>query len=99
MDFSIGFNKNKLSGFGMILLLHRITYGVMQVYHNGTSYIRGMQKNFTGSILTTDQCFGLIKMDKQPMNTRMHGILNMVVLCLNTGEDLLLTQYKAFSLR
>src|SRR5665811_1643675 len=35
LDFSIAFNKNKLSGFGTDTIITSNSYGVTQVYHNG----------------------------------------------------------------
>lgn len=48
MDFSFGFNKNKLSGFGSDTIITSNNYGVMQVYHNGASLYSWYAKEFYG---------------------------------------------------
>jgi TonB-linked SusC/RagA family outer membrane protein len=48
VDFSIGFNKNRLSGFGNDTIVTTNNYGVMQVYHNGASLYSWYAKEFYG---------------------------------------------------
>lgn len=48
VDFSIGINKNKLSGFGGDTIITTNNYGVMQVYHNGASLYSWYAKQYYG---------------------------------------------------
>jgi TonB-linked SusC/RagA family outer membrane protein len=48
VDFSIGYNKNKLSGFGSDTILTSNYYGVTQVYHNGSPLYSWYAKEFYG---------------------------------------------------
>jgi len=48
IDFSIGFNKNELSGFGGDTIITSNSYNVSQVYHNGTSLYTWYTKEFYG---------------------------------------------------
>jgi TonB-linked SusC/RagA family outer membrane protein len=48
MDFSYGFNKNKLSGFGGDTIVTSNNYGVMQVYHDGAPLYSWYAKQFYG---------------------------------------------------
>jgi TonB-linked SusC/RagA family outer membrane protein len=48
MDFSFGFNKNKLSGFGGDTIITSNNYGVMQVYHDGAPLYSWYAKQFYG---------------------------------------------------
>jgi TonB-linked SusC/RagA family outer membrane protein len=48
LDFSIGYNKNELSGFGNDTILTTNSYGVTQIYHNGTSLYTWYAKEYYG---------------------------------------------------
>jgi TonB-linked SusC/RagA family outer membrane protein len=48
VDFSIGYNKNELSGFGGDTIITSNSYGISQVYHNGTSLYTWYTKQFYG---------------------------------------------------
>jgi TonB-linked SusC/RagA family outer membrane protein len=48
VDFSVGYNKNKLSGFGSDTILTSNYYGVTQVYHNGSPLYSWYAKEFYG---------------------------------------------------
>ncbi|MCX6255803.1 MAG: SusC/RagA family TonB-linked outer membrane protein [Bacteroidia bacterium] len=48
VDFSVGYNKNKLSGFGNDTILTSNYYGVTQVYHNGSSLYSWYAKEYYG---------------------------------------------------
>ena len=48
VDFEIGYNKNELSGFGNDTILTSNSYGVVQIYHNGTSLYTWYAKEFYG---------------------------------------------------
>jgi TonB-linked SusC/RagA family outer membrane protein len=48
LDFSIAFNKNKLSGFGTDTIITSNSYGVTQVYHNGSPLYSWFAKEFSG---------------------------------------------------
>ena len=48
VDFSIGYNKNKLSGFGNDTIITSNSYGVTQVYHNGSSLYSWYAKEYYG---------------------------------------------------
>ena len=48
MDFSFGFNKNKLSDFGNDTIITTNNYGVMQVYHNGAPLYSWYAKEYYG---------------------------------------------------
>jgi TonB-linked SusC/RagA family outer membrane protein len=48
VDFSFGFNKNELKGFGNDTILTSNYYGVTQIYHNGTSLYTWYAKEFYG---------------------------------------------------
>ncbi len=47
-DFSIGFNKNQLSGFGSDTIINTNTYGVTQVYHSGAPIYSWYAKEYYG---------------------------------------------------
>lgn len=61
LDFSMGFNKNRLSGFGGDTILTSNSYGVVQVYHDGTSLYTWYAKEYygidpaNGSVLWVDK--------------------------------------------
>lgn len=48
LDVSVGYNKNKLSGFGNDTILTSNSYGVIQVYHNGSPLYSWYAKEFYG---------------------------------------------------
>jgi TonB-linked SusC/RagA family outer membrane protein len=48
VDFSVGYNKNKLSGFGSDTILTSNFYGVTQVYHNGSPLYSWYAKEYFG---------------------------------------------------
>jgi hypothetical protein len=48
VDFEIGYNKNELSGFGNDTIVSSNSYGVNQIYHNGTSLYTWYAKEFYG---------------------------------------------------
>ncbi len=48
VDFSIGYNKNKLSGFGNDTILTSNSYGVTQVYHDGSPLYSWYAKEYYG---------------------------------------------------
>jgi TonB-linked SusC/RagA family outer membrane protein len=48
VDFSVSYNKNKLSGFGNDTILTSNYYGVTQVYHNGSSLYSWYAKEYSG---------------------------------------------------
>ncbi len=48
VDFSFGFNKNKLSDFGNDTIITTNNYGVMQVYHNGAPLYSWYAKEYYG---------------------------------------------------
>ncbi len=48
MDFSVGYNRNELSGFGNDTILTTNSYGVVQVYHDGASLYTWYAKEFYG---------------------------------------------------
>jgi TonB-linked SusC/RagA family outer membrane protein len=48
IDFSIGYNKNELSGFGSDTIINSNSYGISQVYHNGASLYTWYTKQFYG---------------------------------------------------
>lgn len=48
MDFSLGYNKNKLSGFGGDTILTTNNYGITQVYHDGASLYTWYAKEYYG---------------------------------------------------
>ncbi len=47
-DFSIGINKNKLSGFGNDTLYNANSYGIVQIYHDGGSLYSWYAKEYYG---------------------------------------------------
>jgi TonB-linked SusC/RagA family outer membrane protein len=47
-DFSIGFNKNRLSGFGNDTLYNANAYGIVQIYHDGGSLYSWYAKEYYG---------------------------------------------------
>jgi TonB-linked SusC/RagA family outer membrane protein len=47
-DFSIGINKNKLSGFGNDTLYNANAYGIVQIYHDGGSLYSWYAKEYYG---------------------------------------------------
>lgn len=61
VDFSVGYNKNELSGFGDDTIITANNYGVTQVYHNGASLYTWYAKEYygidpaNGSMLWIDQ--------------------------------------------
>jgi TonB-linked SusC/RagA family outer membrane protein len=61
VDFSYGFNKNKLSDFGGDTIITSNNYGVMQVYHDGAPLYSWYAKQFygidpaNGSVLWVDK--------------------------------------------
>jgi TonB-linked SusC/RagA family outer membrane protein len=48
MDFSFAYNKNKLSGFGRDTIITSNSYGVTQVYHNGSPLYSWYAKEYYG---------------------------------------------------
>ena len=48
VDFSMGYNKNKLSGFGGDTIITSNSYGVTQIYHNGSSLYSWYAKEYYG---------------------------------------------------
>lgn len=48
LDFSVAYNKNKLSGFGDDTIITSNSYGVTQVYHNGSSLYSWYAKEYYG---------------------------------------------------
>ncbi len=48
LDLSVGYNKNKLSGFGSDTILTSNSYGVIQAYHNGSPLYSWYAKEFYG---------------------------------------------------
>jgi TonB-linked SusC/RagA family outer membrane protein len=48
VDFSLGFNKNKLSGFGGDTIITSNNYGVLQVYHDGAPLYSWYAKEYYG---------------------------------------------------
>ena len=48
LDFSVGYNRNKLSGFGGDTIITSNNYGVLQVYHDGASLYSWYAKEFYG---------------------------------------------------
>jgi TonB-linked SusC/RagA family outer membrane protein len=48
LDFSFGYNKNKLSGFGSDTIITANNYGVTQIYHDGASLYSWYAKEFYG---------------------------------------------------
>jgi TonB-linked SusC/RagA family outer membrane protein len=47
-DFSIGINKNRLSGFGNDTLYNANAYGIVQIYHDGGSLYSWYAKEYYG---------------------------------------------------
>jgi TonB-linked SusC/RagA family outer membrane protein len=47
-DFTIGFNKNKLSGFGSDTIQNANAYGIVQIYHNGGTLYSWYAKEYYG---------------------------------------------------
>lgn len=47
-DFSIGINKNRLSGFGNDTLYNANSYGIVQIYHDGGSLYSWYAKEYYG---------------------------------------------------
>lgn len=47
-DFTFGFNKNKLSGFGKDTIYNANTYGIVQIYHNGAALYTWYAKEYYG---------------------------------------------------
>lgn len=47
-DFTIGFNKNKLSGFGSDTIQNANAYGITQIYHNGGTLYSWYAKEYAG---------------------------------------------------
>ena len=48
MDFSMGYNKNSLSGFGDDTIYNANSYGIVQIYHNGGSLYSWYAKEYYG---------------------------------------------------
>lgn len=48
VDFSMGYNKNKLSGFGGDTIITSNSYGVTQIYHDGSSLYSWYAKEYSG---------------------------------------------------
>lgn len=48
VDFSMGYNKNKLSGFGNDTIITSNSYGVTQIYHDGSSLYSWYAKEYSG---------------------------------------------------
>ncbi len=48
VDFSLGYNKNKLSGFGGDTIITSNNYGVLQVYHDGAPLYSWYAKEYYG---------------------------------------------------
>jgi TonB-linked SusC/RagA family outer membrane protein len=48
VDFTLGFNRNRLSGFGGDTIVTTNNYGVMQVYHDGAPLYSWYAKEFYG---------------------------------------------------
>jgi len=48
MDFSFGYNKNTLSGFGNDTIYNANAYGIVQIYHNGGSLYSWYAKEYYG---------------------------------------------------
>jgi len=48
VDFSMGYNKNKLSGFGNDTIITSNSYGITQVYHDGSSLYSWYAKEYYG---------------------------------------------------
>ncbi len=48
VDFSFGYNKNKLSGFGGDTIITSNNYGVLQVYHDGAPLYSWYAKEYYG---------------------------------------------------
>ena len=48
MDFSLGYNKNELSGFGDDTIINSNNYAITQVYHNGASLYTWYAKEYYG---------------------------------------------------
>jgi TonB-linked SusC/RagA family outer membrane protein len=48
VDFSFGYNKNKLSGFGNDTIITSNNYGILQVYHDGASLYSWYAKEYYG---------------------------------------------------
>jgi TonB-linked SusC/RagA family outer membrane protein len=47
-DFTVGFNKNKLAGFGSDTIQNANAYGIVQIYHNGGTLYSWYAKEFYG---------------------------------------------------
>jgi TonB-linked SusC/RagA family outer membrane protein len=48
MDFSLGYNKNSLSGFGGDTIYNANSYGIMQIYHDGGTLYSWYAKEYYG---------------------------------------------------
>jgi TonB-linked SusC/RagA family outer membrane protein len=48
MDFSIGYNKNSLSGFGGDTIYNANSYGIVQIYHDGGTLYSWYAKEYYG---------------------------------------------------
>ncbi len=48
VDFSLGYNKNELTGFGSDTIITSNSYGVTQIYHDGSSLYTWYAKEFYG---------------------------------------------------
>ena len=47
-DFTIGFNKNRLAGFGSDTIQNANAYGIVQIYHNGGTLYSWYAKEYYG---------------------------------------------------
>jgi TonB-linked SusC/RagA family outer membrane protein len=100
MDFSLGFNKNKLSGFGGDTILTTNNYGITQVYHNGTSLYTWYAKEYYG----IDPADGsMLWIDKNGNKTHEYRDARLVeagsALPKMQGGFAAEIRYKAFSIR
>jgi hypothetical protein len=48
MDFSVGYNKNTLSGFGTDTIYNANAYGIVQIYHDGGTLYSWYAKEYYG---------------------------------------------------
>jgi TonB-linked SusC/RagA family outer membrane protein len=100
MDFSFGFNKNKLSDFGSDTIITSNNYGVMQVYHNGASLYSWYAKEFYG-IDPADGSMLWVDNDGQTTHEYQDAryIEDGTPMPKYTGGFATEFRYKAFSLR
>ena len=57
-DFNVGFNKNKLSGFGSDTIQNANVYGIVRFITTEVRCTHGTRKNIMASTLQTDLCYG-----------------------------------------